>query len=127
MDCIFCKIINGEIPSYTGYEDDLVKVIFDVNPVTDGHLLIIPKVHYKDFNDIPDELLIHINKVKKRLCKGLEEVLKVDGVTFTQNNGYGQTVKHYHMHVIPRYNGDNIDFIPSAKKHSVEEIFKKLS
>ena len=65
MDCIFCKIINGEISSYTIYEDDIVKVIMDVNPITDGHLLIIPKKHYVNLNDIDIDTLIHIQKIAK--------------------------------------------------------------
>ena len=127
MDCIFCKIIKGEIPSYTVYEDELVKVFLDINPITEGHMLIIPKNHYKDINEIPEELVLHIHKVAKKMFKTLKNKLNIDGLSLTQNNEYGQEVKHYHLHLIPRYKNDNINFNPQKDKKSVEEIFKKIS
>lgn len=127
MDCIFCKIVKGEIPSYSIYEDDIVKVFMDVNPVNDGHLLIIPKKHYTDIKEIDLDTLTHIHKVAKEMFKLLKEKLNIDGLTLTQNNEYGQQVKHYHLHLIPRYVNDNIDFIPSNKKDTVENIYKKIS
>ena len=90
MDCIFCKIVNGDIPSYTIYEDDLVKAFLDVNPEANGHTLLIPKNHYTNLCDIDIELLNHINKVSKELYSLLKEKLNCDGVTILQNNDYGQ-------------------------------------
>lgn len=127
MDCIFCKIVKGEIPSYTVYEDELVKVFLDVNPVTEGHMLVVPKYHYKDINDIPIGILTHCQEVARRMFKGLKETLKVEGLSLTQNNEYGQEIKHYHLHLIPRYKNDNINFIPQTNKRSVEEIYKEIS
>lgn len=127
MDCIFCKIINGEISSYTIYEDDIVKVIMDVNPITDGHLLIIPKKHYVNLNDIDIDTLIHIQKIAKLMYSKLKEKLNIEGLTLTQNNEYGQQIKHYHLHLIPRYENDNIDFIEHDKKDTLENIYKKIS
>ena len=72
MECIFCKIIKGEIPSYTIYEDDVVKVFLDVNPDNNGHTLIVPKKHYLDLYDIPLDVLSHINKVSKEIAKLLD-------------------------------------------------------
>ena len=94
---IFCKIVNNELPSYTLYEDDIVKVFLDVNPNHNGHTLIVPKKHYQDFFDIDDETLYHVLKVAKDL---------------------GQEVKHFHLHLIPRYNNE--------KKIPVEEIYNIL-
>lgn len=127
MDCIFCKIIKGEIPSYTIYEDDIVKAFLDIGPVSKGHTLIIPKKHYKDFNDIDLETLSHIDEVTKKLYPILKGKLKCDGITRIQNNEYGQEVKHYHLHLIPRYNNDNLQFPANEEaKNSVEEIYNSI-
>lgn len=102
-DCIFCKIINGEIPCMKIYEDDLVLAYLDIAPDSDGHTLIIPKKHYKDIFDIPSEALLHIYNVSKVLMKRLEEKLGCDGFSLLQNNGSIQEVKHYHLHIKPYY------------------------
>lgn len=106
MNCIFCKIIDGEIPSYTIYEDDIIKVLLDINPDTNGHALIIPKKHYENLVDIEEEVLHHINNVSKKMYSLLKEKLNCDGLTIIQNNNYGQEIKHYHMHLVPRYKDD---------------------
>ena len=127
MDCIFCKINNKEIPSYTVYEDELVRVMMDINPVTNGHLLIIPKLHYTNLEDIPLETLSHIQKIAKEMFKLLKEKLNIDGLTLCQNNEYGQEVKHYHLHLIPRYKGDNVRMFTNLKKDNIKEIYEKIS
>lgn len=104
MDCIFCKIIDGSIPSYTIYEDEIVKVFLDINPLSNGHCLVIPKKHYLDLVEIDDEVLSHIMKVARKIKKLLEEKLNIDGLTLIQNNGEVQEVKHYHLHLKPYYN-----------------------
>lgn len=119
MDCIFCKIINGEIPSYTIYEDKLVKVFLDVNPSSNGHMLIVPKEHTLDLDTIDTNILMHIMNIAKDMKKLVEDNLHADGVTLLQNNGIAQDVKHFHLHVIPKYN------IKQAIL-TVEEIFSKL-
>lgn len=106
MDCIFCKIINDEIPSYTIYEDDILKVLLDINPDTNGHTLIIPKKHYENLGDIDESVLHHINSTSKKMYTLLKEKLNCDGLTIIQNNNYGQDIKHYHMHLVPRYKDD---------------------
>ena len=107
-DCIFCKIINGEILSSTIYEDDLVKVFLDVNPITNGHMLIIPKKHYENVFDIDKKVIDHsIDLIRDKLYPMIKDNLKCDGLTISQNNGFGQEVKHYHIHVIPKYENDN--------------------
>ena len=100
---IFCKIINGEIPSYKLYEDEYVLAFLDISPQTNGHTLIIPKKHYLDFDDITDETLEHIKETAKYIKKLLTNKLSCDGITFVQNNGCCQEVKHYHLHLIPQY------------------------
>ncbi len=119
MDCIFCKIINGEIPSYTIYEDDTVKAFLDINPNCNGHTLIIPKKHIKDITDIDEITLKQIFKVAQKLKKELENKLHIDGLTLVQNNGYIQEVKHFHLHLKPVYKEKQ-----SLKK--VEDIYNIL-
>lgn len=103
MKDIFCKIIDGEIPGKVLYEDDMVIVIMDVNPRSNGHLLIIPKKHYQDLYGIKDEVLNHIMQIARKMSLLLTEKLGCDGVTLEQNNGVSQEVKHFHLHIIPRY------------------------
>ena len=117
---IFCKIVKGEIPSKTIYEDYKVLVILDVNPRGNGHSLIIPKKHYKDLYDIDNETLIHIFDVAKKIGDMLEDKLHCNGITLEQNNGICQEVKHFHLHVIPRYKYDDIidvDEVYNILKH----------
>lgn len=108
MDCLFCKIIKGEIPSKVIFEDELVKVFLDINPTTNGDMLIVPKKHYENILDIDDKLIPHIHNVIKDLYKLLKEKLSIDGLTIVENNFHGQEVKHYHVHVTPRYTNDEV-------------------
>ena len=126
MDCIFCKINNKEIPSYTVYEDEVVRVMMDINPVTNGHILIIPKEHYTNLEDMPLNTLTHIQKITKDMYKLLKDKLGIDGLTLCQNNDYGQEVKHYHLHLIPRYKGDNLRMISNQSKDDVKIIYEKI-
>lgn len=107
-NCIFCKIAGGEIPSKTIYEDDEFRVILDISPATKGHALILPKEHYADLYEIPEEVAGRVMKLAKKMAEHMTEVLKCDGFNIVQNNGEtaGQTVFHFHMHLIPRYAED---------------------
>lgn len=107
-DCIFCKIIAEEIPSKAIYEDEQFRVILDIAPATRGHALIIPKEHYADIYDIPEELAEQAMGLAKKLAVHMTEVLQCDGFNIMQNNGAvsGQTVFHFHLHLIPRYEND---------------------
>ena len=125
-DCLFCKIANGEIPSYTLYEDDLVKVFLDINPVSQGHCLIIPKKHYENMLDVDKEIVSHSLDVARKVYKILNDELNMDGLTITQNNMYGQEVKHYHIHLIPRYEKDNLLYKRAKNKIDVEKLFEKI-
>lgn len=106
QDCIFCKIINGDIPSYKLYEDEFVVAFLDVNPQTNGHTLVVPKKHCKDIYDINDETLSHILKCAKEIATKINIKLNCDGFTLLQNNGDIQEVKHFHLHIKPHYNFD---------------------
>lgn len=129
MDCIFCKIVNGDIPSMKVYEDDLVLAYLDINPDSDGHTLIIPKEHYKDIIDIPSTLLTHIYEVSKIVMKKLEEKLNCNGFSLLQNNGSVQEVKHYHLHVKPYYDDKKSNELIKYKENikDPKEIYNILN
>ena len=128
MDCLFCKIINGEIPSKTIYEDDLVKVFLDINPNSNGHSLIVPKKHLQDFRELDDELLLHIHKLINKLYPIYKEKLHCEGLTICNNTELGQEVKHFHVHLIPRYPNDEIKMLSNKDiLLDLEEIQNKLS
>ncbi len=123
-DCIFCKISNGELPSKTIYEDEDFRVILDVSPATKGHALLLPKAHYADIYELDEELAGKAMRLAKRLAAQMKERLGCDGFNFIQNNGEtaGQTVCHFHMHLIPRYrdDGQKIGWNPTSP--SPEEL-----
>lgn len=109
-NCIFCKIAKGEIPSATLYEDEDFRVILDLGPASKGHALILPKVHAANLFELPDDLASKAIIVAKKVGVKLTEVLGCDGLNLVQNNGEaaGQTVFHFHMHLIPRMVNDNV-------------------
>ena len=131
-NCIFCKLANGDIPTNSIYENDDFKVILDASPATKGHSLIIPKSHYKDIYEIDEELAGKAFKLAKKLTISMTEKLGCEGFNILQNNKEvaGQTVFHFHMHLIPRYKeGKSIltwgheEFTPEE----MEDICKSLS
>lgn len=107
-NCIFCKIISGEIPSRTIYEDDDFKVILDLGPATKGHALILPKDHYRNLYELPDEVAAKVMVLAKKMAVQMSAKLNCDGFNLLQNNEEvaGQTVFHFHLHLIPRYKDD---------------------
>ena len=111
MNCIFCKIRNKEIQAKLVYEDDKVIAFLDNNPNTNGHTLIIPKQHFKDLYDININVLTRIHKVARILMNHYNKTLMPTGYTLAQNNGSAGEVKHYHLHLIPRYDNDLLDHI----------------
>ena len=126
-NCIFCKIIKGEIPSMTIYEDDIVKVFLDINPTTNGDTLIVPKKHIENMLDLDDKTLSHIHKISKDIYSVLKEKLNIDGLTLVQNNFYGQEIKHYHVHLIPRYKNDDVKQLSNKEiLKDVKEVFNQI-
>ena len=127
MDCLFCKIIEGSIPSKTIYEDELVKVFLDINPNTNGHCLIIPKKHIVTVKEVDSILTTHILEVEKKIYDLLKEKLNIKGLTIVQNNELGQDVKHYHVHLIPRYEDDNwkMNFNKESLKDT-DEVYQEI-
>ncbi len=111
-DCIFCKIIVGELPATKIYEDSDVIAFMDINPIAKGHALVVPKIHSATISDTDDEVLAKVMAVVKRVAKSQLAALGADGVNVTQANGAvaGQVVPHIHFHVIPRSGNDNVHF-----------------
>lgn len=109
-NCIFCKIINGEIPGATIFENDEFKVILDRFPANKGHVLVIPKTHYENIFDIDPELGGKLFTLAIRIAGIVKKATGANDMNIIQNNGpiAGQTVNHFHLHIIPRYEGDSV-------------------
>ncbi|MBR3518347.1 MAG: HIT family protein [Lachnospiraceae bacterium] len=123
-NCIFCKIANGEIPSRTIYEDDGFRVILDLGPATKGHALILPKEHYADFFELPEDTARDAISVAKKIAPKMKANLHADGFNLVQNNGEtaGQTVMHFHLHLIPRYKEDGQNILWEPREAAPEEL-----
>ena len=121
MDCIFCKIVNGEIPSKVLYEDELVLVIMDANPNVDGHALIIPKKHYTDYLELDEEITNHIFEVAKTIGPKIMEKLGSTALTLLVNYGTDQQVNHFHLHLLP-----NLGTSPSKATKTNDEVYAIL-
>ena len=126
-ECLFCKIIKGKIPNYTIYEDEIVKVFLDIHPSTNGDCLIIPKKHIVTIDEVENELMVHILKVIKQLRILFKEKLDCDGLTISQNNDFGQEIKHFHIHVTPRYLKDGLEHTFNEKLLvNPEDVYDQL-
>ena len=130
-NCIFCKIANGEIPAATLYEDENFRVILDLGPASKGHALILPKSHAANIYELSDEMAAKAMILAKKMATAMTAALKCDGFNIVQNNGEcaGQTVFHFHMHLIPRYEGDQVGITwkPGTLTDEVKnEILEKL-
>lgn len=129
--CVFCKIINGEIPSFKIYENDYVLCFLDINASTPGHTLIVPKQHFNNIFDLNEEYAKEIIKAVKHVSVTLKEKLNVEAVNIINNSGElaGQTVMHFHIHVIPRYENDGVVISPKQTEpdfNLLKEIQEKI-
>ncbi len=129
--CIFCKIINGEIPSSKVYEDDDVLAILDISQATLGHTLVMPKKHYANILEIPSDEYAKVMLKVKEIANKINTNLKPNGINVLNNCGEvaGQTVMHYHVHILPRYtdNDINIGFTDHSKDVNLDEVLKKIN
>lgn len=125
-DCIFCKIVKGEIPSSKVYEDDRILAFLDINPANKGHTLIVPKGHYETLNDIPQDILADLIKVVQKVSKSVDSKIKPDGYNVLMSNKTAaeQVIPHAHIHIIPRYNDDDFKLVWTHKKYAEEEAQK---
>jgi len=130
-NCIFCMLANGDIPTATLYEDDDFRVILDAGPASKGHALILPKEHYADLYELDDELAAKVMVLAKKMITKLTDILGCDGYNIVQNNGEaaGQTVFHFHLHMIPRYKDDEVGLgwkMGKLSEEDKEEILAKI-
>ena len=131
-NCVFCKILDGVIPSVKIYEDEDFVIILDIRPATFGHALVIPKNHYANLYEMPDEMLAKVMSLAKVWGEKLVKAFDADGLNLVQNNGLaaGETVFHYHLHLIPRYDGDSMGELwtpGSLSDEQKKEILEKLA
>ncbi len=127
-DCLFCKIIKKELPSKTIYEDQLIQVIMNINPLTNGHLLVLPKKHFTNILDIDEEFITHSFKIiRTKLYPLLKEKLNCKGLTIIENNELGQEIRHFHIHLIPRYENDEYKETSNKDIKDLDEIFSKIT
>lgn len=131
MSCVFCLINEGKIPSKKIYEDDKVIAILDISQATYGHTLVIPKEHYEDIFSMPLDLYLHLQEVVYKLAKEITTKLNASSCNILNNNGElaGQTVKHFHVHILPRYENDDlkITFTDHGNKVDLDELKNKLA
>ena len=130
-DCIFCKIINGEIPSSKIYEDNDTIVFLDIAPINKGHCLVVPKKHYLDLLDAPSDLVTKVMRVSQKVGEAVMKGVKADGFNIGINNkkAAGQVVFHLHVHVIPRFKNDGLQLWKGGKykENEVEYIKKNIA
>lgn len=124
--CIFCKIINNEIPAYTLYENEYVKCFLDISQATKGHTLIVPKKHFENIFDLDEIYAGEILKAATYISNLLKSKLGIENINLLNNSGKtaGQTVMHFHLHVIPRYGNDEIDFHQVDHEPNFDELNK---
>lgn len=127
-NCIFCKIANKEIPSYTVYEDDICLAFLDINPISKGHTLVISKEHYDSLIEVKEEVLTHMIKVAQNIAKAMMKINGVKGINIINNckETAGQEVPHFHIHVIPRYTKEELTFTRLNKYDLSKEEFTNL-
>lgn len=131
MECIFCKVIKGELPSYKIYDDDYVVAFLDIAPVNEGHILVVPKKHFDSLEDVDELMLSYIMNIVKKCGAAIEKTLGVKGYNVIINNGSvaGQVINHFHCHVIPRRDDDGLHNWPQKNypEGKAEEIVAKLA
>ncbi len=129
-ECVFCKIIKGEITANKIYENKKIFVFLDINPISKGHIIIIPKKHFENIYDIKESYLKEIIIIAKKLSQSIKESLGASGVNILHASGKDaqQSVSHFHIHLIPRYTNDGLDTWPKSnyKESNFEEIKNKI-
>ncbi len=128
-DCIFCKIVAGDLPCARVYEDDDVLAFMDIGPIIKGHTLVIPKAHVDPLTNVPDELLTRLILVVRKVAGAQMKGLDAAGINVTQANGAvaGQVVPHLHFHVIPRFENDKHHWNWNAKSYDTAEEMQNIA
>lgn len=128
---MFCRLVRGDAPFSRVYEDERVLAFLDINPLTEGHILVIPKKHYEAIYDVPDDELVYLFKVVKAIALAVKEAMSADGVSVVQNNGRaaGQRIFHIHVHVIPKYSRQKSTFEGGLEvgREKLDEVAKLIA
>jgi diadenosine tetraphosphate (Ap4A) HIT family hydrolase len=125
MECIFCH--KEKLTTDIVYEDELVMAFMDMDPINEGHILLVPKAHYLDADEVPDETLSHLMLISKRIVAALKEIYKPNGYTIMQNGGEFNDVGHYHLHIFPRYFEDGFGWTYGEDMKNVNaEIARRI-
>lgn len=119
--CVFCDIASKKINTYTVYENNNIIAFLDYEPINEGHILLIPKKHYLDVDELPKELLTEIMETSQRLVTAIKKVYKPDGYSIMQNGGAFNDVRHFHLHIFPRYNEDGFGWTSSDKEFNYSQ------
>ena len=131
QSCQFCKLVRKEDDASIVFEDEKTMAFLDIRPVNDGHILVIPKTHYENIYEIPDDEIANVYKTVKKVASAVKKSVKAEGISVTQHNGRAalQRVFHMHVHVIPRYEGQRFprpDELSLAKREKLEEVAEKI-
>ncbi|MDD3339883.1 MAG: HIT family protein [Lachnospiraceae bacterium] len=127
MDCVFCKIGRHQTNAIIVYEDNTVISFLDSEPINEGHILIIPKEHYLDADEMPIELLVHITEISQKIIKAIKIVYNPNGYSIMQNGGIFNDIGHYHLHIFPRYENDEFGWTYSNNTCKISvEIAKNI-
>jgi histidine triad (HIT) family protein len=129
--CIFCRIAQKQVPASLVYEDETVMAFLDIKPLNEGHTLVIPKAHYENIFEIPQELITHLHGVTQQIAFAVKKASNADGISIIQQNGKaaGQDIFHLHVHVIPRYGGQKLpsfSAIAEADKEKLSQTAAKI-
>lgn len=124
MECVFCKIVKGELPSYRVYEDERCIAFLDINPISRGHTLVVPKEHVESFSQATGEIAEAVSRAALRVARAIKQALKPEGINYFINEGSiaGQVVMHLHLHIVPRYSKGEVEFKISKVELSQEEM-----
>ena len=129
-ECVFCKIINREIPANIVYENDMVLAFLDINPINRGHTLIVPKEHHRDVYDITEDCLKEVVVVAKKISSAIKRGLRAEGVNILHASGETaqQSVFHFHLHLVPRWRDDGLNTWPRSeyKEEDLEIVAKEI-
>ena len=127
VNCIFCKIANKEVESNIVYESNNIVAFLDVDPINEGHILVVPKEHYLDIEELPIKLLNEIMELSQRIVKALKDIYNPDGYSIMQNGGKFNEIGHFHLHIFPRYINDGFDWMCNENKiENSKEIANKI-
>ena len=119
--CVFCEIVQGHVPAHVVWEDEICMAFLDSDPISEGHVLLVPREHYLDADEIPKEMFLHMMCVSQKLTAAVKRAYSPDGYSIMQNGGAFNDIGHYHMHIFPRYSGDGFGWKNSDGEYCADD------